>query len=137
MGASSSSPSLESTSASSRSTPAALNSASNKTAISLSGSTKKKKVPPNLSGPALIEYRCRKKKRAFSVCVSSFYENKFLPGEKLEQEGDCDDLFEKYRECYMNGMLKGRQQKGLAPPKPNTLLAEFVEEEEMEPGSKA
>ena len=69
--------------------------------------------------------------------MSSFYENKFLPGEKLEQEGDCDDLFEKYRECYMNGMLKGRQQKGLAPPKPNTLLAEFVEEEEMEPGSKA
>jgi hypothetical protein len=145
MGASSSSPSLESsTSASSGTTPAALpvktdlgsNSASNETATPRSESTKKKKTPSNLSGPALVEYRCRKKKKAFSACVSSFYENKFLPGEKLEQEGDCDDLFEQYRECYMRGMLKGRQKNGLGPPKENTLLAEFVEEEGIEPGSK-
>ena len=128
--ASSSSPSLESTSASDR---------TNETATPRSeSSTKKKKIPPNLSGPALIEYRCRKKKRAFSTCVSSFYENKFLPGEKLEQEGDCDDLFEQYRECYMHGMLKGRQKDGLKPPKPGTLLAKFVEEEGIEPsGGKA
>jgi hypothetical protein len=141
MGASSSSPSLESTSASSSSATAALPTKTDlgsNSASPRSESTKKKKIPPNLSGPALIEYRCRKKKKAFSTCVSSFYENKFLPGEKLEQEGDCDDLFEKYRECYMHGMLKGRQKNGLGSPKPGTLLAEFVEEEGIiEPGSKA
>jgi hypothetical protein len=146
MGASASSPSLESTSASSSSTPAAspstktdlgINSASNETATPRSESTKKKKITPHLKGPALVEYRCRKKKKAFSNCVSGFYENKFLPGEKLEQEGDCEELFDQYRACYMNGMLKGRQKNGMEPPKPGTLLADFVEEEGIEPGRKA
>jgi hypothetical protein len=113
------------------------NSASSETATPRSESTKKKKIPPNLSGTALVEYRCRKKKKGWSLCVSSFYENKFLPGEKLEQEGDCDDLFEQFRECYMRGMLKERQKKGLAPAKTGTLLADYVEEEGIEPGSKA
>ena len=86
---------------------------------------RKRKIPSNLSGAALVEYKCRKKKKAWTKCLASFYESKFLPGEQLEQEGECDDLFERYRKCYMLGMLKVSG----ASPKENTALAEFMEEE--------
>lgn len=94
---------------------------------------KKKKSPPkDLSGVALIEYKCRRKKRAWSECVGTFY-GRFSSGNVLEdEEADCDDLFEKYRECYMKGMLKERQRKGLDSPKEGTVLAEFIEEEGIE-----
>jgi hypothetical protein len=84
---------------------------------------------PHLSGISLIEYNCRKKKRRWSKCVSEHYEKKFLPGKSLEPEEDCDDFFDAYRTCYMKGLLKERQRKGLPPPKEGTLLHEFMEEE--------
>lgn len=83
----------------------------------------------SLTGVALIEHKCRKKKRKWSKCVSEHYEQKFLPGRSLEPEEDCDDLFESYRSCYMRGLLQERQRKGLAPPKEGTMLHEFMEEE--------
>ncbi len=82
-----------------------------------------------LSGIALIEYKCRKKKRAWSTCVKDHYEHKFLPGQSLEPEEDCDDLFELYRQCYMRGLLKERQKKNTGPPKEGTMLHQFIEEE--------
>ncbi len=89
----------------------------------------KKKSPKDLSGPALVEYRCRRKKKAWSVCVGSFY-SRFSSGKVLEdEEADCDDLFEQYRECYLRGMLKERERKGLDPPKEGTLLAEFADDD--------
>ncbi|KAG7337494.1 UPF0203 domain containing protein [Nitzschia inconspicua] len=97
--------------------------------------TKKHKQPPTtvgLTGVALIEHKCRKKKRAWGACVKQHYEQKFLPGQSLEpEEADCDDLFESYRRCYMKGLLKQRQEKGMEPPKEGTMLHEFMEEEGM------
>ena len=95
---------------------------------------KKREPPPHLSGVKLVEYKCRKKKRAWSNCVGSWYDSRFLSGKALEEEqADCDDLFEKFRECYMRNMLKEREKKGLPPPKGNTMLAECMEEEGIEP----
>lgn len=91
--------------------------------------SKNKKPLKDLSGPALVEYKCRKKKKAWSSCVGSFY-TRFSSGKALEdEEPDCDDLFEAYRQCYLQGLLKERQKKGLEPPKEGTILAEFAEEE--------
>jgi hypothetical protein len=100
--------------------------------------TKKKRVPPpNLTGVALIEYRCRRKKRAWGNCVKEHYENKFLPGKSIDaEEADCDDLFDAYKQCYMNGLLKMRQEKGMDPPKVGTLLHEFMEEEDISYATK-
>lgn len=78
-----------------------------------------------------VDYQCRKQKRAWSKCVSSHYEKKFLPGKALEPEEDCDDLFESFRACYLSGMLQQRQAKGLAPPKKDSMLHEFMVEEGM------
>jgi len=89
----------------------------------------KKKPPKDLPGPALVEYKCRKKKKAWSECVGSFY-NRFSSGKVLEdEESNCDELFELYRQCYLRGMLKERLKKGLDVPKEGTILAEFAEEE--------
>lgn len=89
----------------------------------------KRQPPKDLSGPALVEYKCRKKKKAWSECVGSFY-SRFSSGKVLQdEEADCDELFERYRQCYLRGMLKERLKKGLDPPKEGTVLHEFVEEE--------
>lgn len=90
------------------------------------GKTKKKKSKNS------VDYQCRKQKRAWSRCVNDHYEKKFLPGKSLEPEQDCDDLFDNFRECYMKGMLKQRQEKGMAPPKKDTMLHEFMVEEGMD-----
>jgi hypothetical protein len=92
---------------------------------------KTKKDPTQLSGVALIEYKCRKKKRAWSRCVSDHYEQKFLPGKALEPEEDCDGLFDSFRACYLKGMLRERQKMGAPPPKEGTVLYEFMEDEGM------
>ena len=85
-----------------------------------------------LSGLALVEYKCRKKKKAWSTCVGSFY-GRFSSGKALEdEEADCDDLFEQYRSCYLKGLLKDRQRKGLDPPQEGTMLAEFAKDEGLE-----
>jgi hypothetical protein len=87
-----------------------------------------------VGGIALIEYKCRKKKRAWGRCVKEHYEHKFLSGKSIEPaEADCDELFERYRQCYMRGMLKQRQgdNGSVALPKEGTLLHEFMEEEGM------
>lgn len=87
---------------------------------------KKKKKDKNS-----VDYQCRKQKRAWSRCVSDHYEKKFLPGKSLEPEEDCDDLFENFRDCYMRKMLEQRQKKGLAAPKKDSMLHEFMVEEGM------
>ena len=78
-----------------------------------------------------VDYQCRKQKRAWSRCVSEHYEKKFLPGKSLEPEDDCDEFFDSFRDCYMRGMLKQRQEKGMAPPKKDSMLHEFMVEEGM------
>eukprot|EP00525_Craspedostauros_australis_P001087 CAMPEP_0198124242 /NCGR_PEP_ID=MMETSP1442-20131203/39505_1 /TAXON_ID= /ORGANISM="Craspedostauros australis, Strain CCMP3328" /LENGTH=143 /DNA_ID=CAMNT_0043783611 /DNA_START=131 /DNA_END=562 /DNA_ORIENTATION=- len=105
------------------------------TSTSTSTSTsrgRKQANPKGLTGVRLVEYRCRKSRKAWNGCVSEIYNGKFLSGESMEPEGDCDDLFERYRTCYMRGMLKQRQKQGLPPPKEGTMLHEFMEEEEQD-----
>jgi Uncharacterised protein family (UPF0203) len=97
------------------------------------GLQERKRLPPqNLTGPQLVEWKCRKKKRNWSECVGSFY-GRFSAGKVLEDEApNCDEMFETYRQCYLRGMLREREKKGLEPPKEGTLLAEFAEEEGIE-----
>jgi len=94
--------------------------------IAVEKKTRKKKRNKNS-----VDYECRKQKRSWSRCVSTHYEKKFLPGKSLEPEEDCDDLFDSFRDCYMRGMLKQRQEKGLAQPKKDSMLHEFMVEEGM------
>jgi hypothetical protein len=107
------------------------------TTATTTSTTKTKKTNDGSSltgGIALIEYKCRKKKRVWGICVKEHYEQKFLPGKSLEPtEADCDDLFERYRRCYMRGILKQRQEERgiMDPPKEGTLLHQFMEEEGM------
>lgn len=85
-----------------------------------------------LAGLALVEYKCRKKKKAWSTCVGTFY-GRFSSGKVREDEdADCDDAYEQYRRCYLRGMLKERLRKGLDPPREGTMLAEFAEGEGLE-----
>ena len=95
----------------------------------MDGRQKPKRQPPKgLTGPQLVEWKCRKKKKMWSACVGSFY-TRFSAGKVLEdEEPDCDEMFESYRQCYLRGMLHERQKKGLNPPQEGTLLAEFVEQ---------
>lgn len=98
--------------------------------------SRKKNPPSHLSGAALVEYKCRKKKKAWSECVGTFY-GRFSSGKVLEDEqSDCEELFELYRQCYLRGMLKERQKRGLEPPREGTLLAEFMEEEGLDSDTK-
>lgn len=99
----------------------------------MDGETKRrrKQPPPNLSGPALVEWKCRKRKQTWNKCVGGWYNNRFLPGKALEDERseqDCDELFEKFRLCYMRGMLEEQEKKGLKIEE-GSMLAEFAEEE--------
>lgn len=92
---------------------------------------KTKQPPPNLSGPALVEWKCRKRKRAWNKCVGGWYNDRFLPGKALEDERseqNCDELFERFRHCYMRGMLEEQKKKGLKIEE-GSMLAEFAEEE--------
>ena len=51
-----------------------------------------------------------------------------------DEDSDCDDTFELYRSCYMNGLLKQRQEKGLQSPSEGTMLYEFVQEQRFDDG---
>jgi hypothetical protein len=63
-----------------------------------------------LSGPAWVEEKCKGKKKAWQHCVGGWYDQRFLNGAALEHETasdyNCDDLFEKYKTCYVKGMAK-------------------------------
>lgn len=92
---------------------------------------KRKKPPSNISGPALVDYKCRKKKRAWSRCVGGWYNDRFLPGKALEDERseeNCEELFEVFKQCYMLGMVAEQKKKGLKIEE-GSMLAEFMEEE--------
>ena len=106
---------------------------SSQSSSSSSFKKKKKKKENNLTGIAMIDHKCRKKKRRWNQCVSEHYKTKFLPGKSLEpEEGGCDDFFDSYRSCYMKGLLNERRRKGLPDPKEGTMLHEFMEEEGIE-----
>ena len=108
-------------------------SSSSSSPITNAASTNKKvirKPPPHLKGFALIEYKCRHKKRAYDVCSSTNHKA-FVAGSKLiDTDGDevsCDDLFETYKECIYKGMLKDRQKRGLKEAGEQSALGDYAE----------
>lgn len=90
---------------------------------------RKKQPPPNLSGVDLVNYKCRKKKAAYSKCVSSFYKDKFLQGKAMNQEEECGDLFDTYRTCYLKEIKREFFDKGQKKPKEGSVLAEEFEDD--------
>ena len=84
----------------------------------------------NLSGFDLVNYKCRRKEKAYKKCVSKYYSNIFLSGQSLDQEEACGELFERYRRCYLRGVQKEVWGKDSPPPAKNSVLAIFAEEEE-------
>ena len=90
---------------------------------------KKSRRPTNLSGFALVEYNCRKKKALYVRCQGSVH-GSFLAGK--ENDEDCDDFFEAYKRCIFLGMQKDREKRGVGPASEGSALAEFEEEEKYE-----
>ena len=96
---------------------------------------RKKKAPPkDLKGFALVEYKCRSKKRSYDKCYRKKH-SAFVVGSKLmvdeggvktnaanDEKGEleevtCEDLFEEYKDCIYSGMLKDRKKRGLPSAK--------------------
>jgi hypothetical protein len=108
---------------------------------------KKKNELATLSGPAWVEAKCKGKKKAWQHCVGGWYDQRFLNGAALENETasdfNCDDLFEKYKACYVQGMAKQLERShkknnsnadgstssnNTAIIKPGSLLDEYLQE---------
>ena len=89
--------------------------------------------PKDLRGPALVNHVCQPKKAAWEECVKGWYGKRFLTGTALEEESsveDCDELFERYKKCYVRGMAKERKRQGYDPPKKGSLLDDYLQEDE-------
>ena len=90
-----------------------------------------KSTEKDLSGMDLVNYKCRKKNKAYQKCVSKWYSEQFLTGKSMHQEEVCGDKFEAYRLCVLKGIKKEIWDKqGLPPPKEGSLLSEVMEDEE-------
>ena len=85
----------------------------------------------SLSGVDLVNYKCRRKEKAYKKCVSKNY-NEFLAGKSIDQEEVCGELFERYRRCYLKGMQKVVWGEDSPPPAKGSTLAVFAQEEEEE-----
>lgn len=98
---------------------------------------KKKSPPKNLTGYALVEYKCRKKRARYDQCHRQTH-SAFVVGKKLfDKDGDeidhktsCEDLFEAYKDCIYRGMMKDRKERGLGAAKPESALGDYFDEEE-------
>lgn len=82
----------------------------------------------NLSGIDLVNYKCRRKEKAYKKCVSNYYTD-FLAGKTIDQEESCGELFQRYRRCYLKGVQIAVWGKDSPPPAKGSVLASFVEEE--------
>lgn len=77
------------------------------------------------SGYALVEHKCRRKKRAYDSCYAELYGG-FLLAKETDSSG-CDEVFEDWRLCILQGMKKDREKRGLPPPNKESILAELGE----------
>jgi len=94
---------------------------------------KKKSHPSHLSGFPLVQYNCRKKKKAYDTCQSlkhsAFVSGKLLRDSSSGDAGEisCEELFEIYKECIYKGMHEDRKKRGLPEPKEDSALGTFVD----------
>ena len=97
-----------------------------------SRSSSKSAKAKGYTGFKLVEYQCRKKKKAYSKCHAQWYSSGFLSGKDITRDENCDDLFEEYRLCVLRGMKREREKKGLPPAREGSMLAELDDEEDDE-----
>jgi Uncharacterised protein family (UPF0203) len=91
---------------------------------------------PLRSGMDLVNYECRKNKRAYRKCVNTWYSKGFITGNtvSLNQEEACGDLFDTYRVCVLRGIRREFWDKeGLPPPNESSPLAEVDDDYASEP----
>jgi hypothetical protein len=82
-----------------------------------------------LSGMALVNHKCRRRKHTYDKCAASWYNEQFLKGQSMDQEEACGDKYEAYRTCILKGIKKEIWDKqGLPPPVEGSLLAELEED---------
>jgi hypothetical protein len=85
----------------------------------------------NLKGMALVNYKCKKRKKKYDKCASDWYNKQFMTGKSMNQEEICGDLFENYRTCILKGIrVEVWDKQGLPPPKEGSALAEVEEEDD-------
>lgn len=93
--------------------------------------SKPKKSPPShLKGFQLIEYNCRKNKKDYNICYKKKHSAFVVLGKENKNEAnnkelDCDELFEKYKDCIYKGMLQDRRKRGLPEPKEDSALGDY------------
>ena len=90
-------------------------------------STKKEKV--KRTGIDLVNHKCRKKKAVYDKCFSQWYSDRFLTGKSINQEEECGEFFEAYRQCYMKKLKREFFDKGQKKVKEGSMLAEELDEE--------
>ena len=93
-----------------------------------------KKPKTKLTGFALVERKCRKKKRMYDTCSNKTH-TAFVAGKEVDEgdnEASCDELFDIYKECIFLGMLKDRERRNVSAPKAESALADFKEDLEDE-----
>lgn len=84
-----------------------------------------------LTGFALVQHKCRKKKKSYETCYAKWYGSSFAVGKlQSDERGECDDLFDNYRECVLKGMQRDRDRRGLPAPGPESMLSELDDENE-------
>mmetsp|Transcript_9533 Transcript_9533/g.14034 ORF Transcript_9533/g.14034 Transcript_9533/m.14034 type:complete len:138 (-) Transcript_9533:899-1312(-) len=92
---------------------------------------KKKAPPPHLKGFALVEYKCRRKRRAYDLCHKNKH-SAFVGGKEFQdgdgEEQSCDDLFDIYKECVYKGMLKDRQRRNVGAAGSESALGDYAED---------
>merc|ERR1740124_1566084 len=58
---------------------------------------------PKLSGFQKVQSQCRPKRREYNKCYSELY-GSFVSAKGATDNQDCDELFEEWRLCLMQGM---------------------------------
>jgi hypothetical protein len=87
----------------------------------------------NLEGMALVNYKCKKRKKKYEKCTSEWYSKQFMTGKSMNQEEICGDLFEKYRTCILKGIRSEVWDKqGLPPPLEGSPLSEVEEDDDKQ-----
>jgi Uncharacterised protein family (UPF0203) len=86
----------------------------------------------SLSGMDLVNYKCRRKHKAYKTCLSNWYKGEFLEAKSLDQDEVCGESFERYRKCVLKGIRKeifdkqGKQRNRTKSRLVETVLSAFM-----------
>mmetsp|Transcript_15944 Transcript_15944/g.34658 ORF Transcript_15944/g.34658 Transcript_15944/m.34658 type:complete len:138 (-) Transcript_15944:224-637(-) len=90
---------------------------------------KKNDKASQLTGFHLVQYKCRRKKKAYDACYNKWYGSTITVG-RLDDDAreNCDDLFEAYQHCILLGMKKDRDRRGLGKANEDSAIGTFEAE---------